>query len=56
MKDKKSFYVYRKGYGHYCGPTSLGQYKMMPDWIDTDNKAWSEPYHLYGDFSDEYIP
>lgn len=47
MKDQKPFYVYREGHGHYCGPTRLGQYKMDPYWIDTDNRVWSEPYHLY---------
>jgi len=32
--------------GHYCG-TWRGKYKMVSSWIDTDNKVWSEPYHLY---------
>lgn len=54
METKKPFYVYREGYGHYCGPTKLGQYKMCPSWIDTDNRVWSEPNHLYtcGDIDD----
>lgn len=34
--------------GHYVrigdGPTC---YKMGVEWIDTDNKVWGEPYHLY---------
>lgn len=41
-------YIYKEGFGHYCGPTKSGMYKMIPEWIDTDNKVWSEPNHLYG--------
>ena len=49
----KAFYRYRDGFGHYCGPTCIGQYKMSPSWIDTDNTVWSEPYSLYTDSRDD---
>jgi hypothetical protein len=48
-KNSKAFYRYVEGQGHYCGPCCNGQYKMIPEWIDVDNKVWTEPYHLYGD-------
>ena len=32
---------------HECGPTLFGLYRMPAEWIDTDNKVWSEPTHEY---------
>lgn len=49
-KKSSTYYRYEEGFGHYCGPTLLGSYKMIPEWIDVDNKVWSEPYHLYGNY------
>jgi len=40
---------YSNEHGHYCRGAKIGDYKMPATWIDTDNKVWSEPYHLYGD-------
>ena len=37
---------YFNGFGHYV-PTERMHYRMVPAWIDTDNRVWSEPYHLY---------
>lgn len=35
---------------HFCRDCGWGHYKMPGAWIDTDNKVWGEPYHLYGWF------
>ena len=59
MSQAIAFYIYRADHvgllglqigGHYCGATALGQYAMPHAWIDTDNKVWAEPTHLYTTF------
>lgn len=45
---------YFNQWGHHV-PTEVGHYRMIPEWIDVDNRMWSEPYHLYGDL-DTGIP
>lgn len=32
---------------HECWPAQGGRYRMPGDWIDTDNRCWSEPVHFY---------
>lgn len=34
---------------HLCRVSSSTVYQMPASWIDTDNKVWEEPFHLYTD-------
>lgn len=37
---------YFDAHGHAVA-VECGQYRMPADWIDTDNRVWAEPCHLY---------
>lgn len=38
---------YFNNFGHHVILEGGKHYRMPANWIDTDNKCWSEPYHLY---------